>query len=262
MKKNIFINGILFLTTLFFASCQSTSKVPDATADEYNSKTEITDTSTDKNNEQRKKIQTPKKSIFTYGNKGEYLTIGETTIFVKGTFGKFGQKDASFVIRIEDEQRGIGHSYAGGYYFSLFTENGINLIKAAYAKYLDDFENKRLDRKSKKTLKAYGAIPVTLRWGAFSNSTPHNGIGKAQLGYTFIENSPYFTITVEPVHNKYYDLVGESAMESSNNYTIYMTKAQVRNYLDNLAPDIIDSYLYESPVSEETQEITETSDNY
>lgn len=244
MKKIIRFCTFLVLTGSLFIGCQSTSKTTAA--------------SSSNSQDQRVKKEVPKKSAFSYGNKGEYETVGTTTIFGKSVFGKFEQKEASLTLRYADENRGFGSNYNGQYYFCLFTENGIKALSEAYNKYLDDFENKRLERKSRKTLKAYGTTSATLRWGTFSNSTPNNGTGKANLGYTFIENSPYFTIQVLSVHNNHYDVVGDAAVKDSNDYIIYLTRAQVKNIIDGLAPEIIDSYIYEVIQSQpKTEEVDE-----
>lgn len=257
MKKLLTLCGIVVCTVNLFTACQSTSNLTE-TADSYDYEESVITEAPEKNEVQKIKKEIPKKSAFSYGNKGEYEIVGETTIFGKSVFGKFEQKEANLVLRYSDENRGLGSKYNGQYYFCLFTENGIKALEKAYNKYLDDFNNKRLQRKSKKTLKTYGTTSATLRWGTFDNSTPNNGSGKAQLGYTFIENSPYFAITVPAVHNAHYDLVGDAAAINSVDYTIYLTKAQVKNLIDGLAPEVIDSYLYEiiqsQPKNEEPDE--------
>lgn len=252
LKSSITINkfNILFFTILIslLFSCRTTSS--QEFSDDYDNQTSLETTN-------KVKKEKPQNQTFKYGNKGEYITIGETTIFEKNFFGKFKMEDANLVVRYDDEMRGLGAKYNGQYYFCLFYPKGINMIKDAYKQYLSDFENKKLVRNSKKTLKAYGTTSATLRWGTFSNSTPNNGEGKAQIGYTFINNSPYFTISVPAVYNAHFDVVKDAATRNSNDYKIYMTKAQVSNFLDGLDSKVVDTFLYEVETSS-----THSADNY
>ena len=112
-------------------------------------------------------------------------------------------------------------------------------LSEAYSKYLDDFENKKLNRKGKNTTKTYGSILLHANWGTFSNSTPNNGEGKAYLGYEFVKGSPYFTIHAYPMANKYYDPVVDAVDKESLNLTYYFTKSQMKDLLDSITEENI-----------------------
>lgn len=260
MKK---IKSLLIALTglsLFLISCQSTSKSAPVSQDSYDGSVVSTSgqTNTATKNESEKK---EKKPFISYGNKGDYTDLGETTCFSKNSFGVLGQKDGSLVLYTKDNTAGLGHTYQGIYYFVLFDEAARAKITKAYNQYLSDFENKKLDRKGKKTYKAYGSTTATLRWGTLSNSTPNYGSGAANIGYEFEGGSPYFTITVYPVYNKHFDDAGESVLRESFLYHVFFTKAQGKELIDALSPETLNPILNEYKEIEEKKAAI-TADEY
>lgn len=257
MKK---IKTLLIALTglsLLLISCQSTSKSAAVSQDSYDSSSEQTAVTTTQKSDKKEE----KKPLFSYGNKGEYTDLGDSTCFSKNSFGVLGQKDASFVLYNKDGSAGIGHSYQGIYYIALFDEPARTKIINAYNQYLSDFENKKLDRKGKKTNKAYGTSTVTLRWGTLSNSTPNYGTGTANIGYEFEGGSPYFTITVYPVSNKYFEVAGDSVLRESFLYHVFFTKAQGKDFTTAISAETLSPILNEFEIIEE-KKASVTSDEY
>lgn len=240
--KSYFI--ALAATPIFLLSCQSTSKSAPVTSDSYDGVV-IENTNQTASDKIETKKEEKNDSFFKYGNKGDYTTITESTCFSKNSFGVMGQKDASIVIYNKDRTAGIASSYQGVYYISLYDTDSRTKLINAYKKYLSDFDEKKLDRKGSKTYKAYGTATVTLRWGTLSNSTPNFGSGKVNFGYEFQDGSPYFTITVFPLTNDYFEIAGDTVRRESLLYKIYFTKAQAKQFTDNITSSIINSYFEE-----------------
>ena len=239
-------------------SCQSSKNAVEVDEDYYSETNnqesavlpEITKTveeenylSTEDTIKSAKKQKNAFQEFFTLGNKDDLMVCDETTVFTNGITGKPVQKDAIVVLNTKDGTAGFGTSYLAAYYYVQMNENARHKFAKAVDSYFSDFENKRLNRKNKKSSKIYGSADVKIHWGSLKSSTPNNGSGPMQLGYAFINQSPYFTLTIMPVKNNYYDVVGESTTVESLGLKYYLTKAQAKQLTDMLSEEKISEYL-------------------
>ena len=64
------------------------------------------------------------------------------------------------------------------------------------------------------------------------------------IGYEFINNSPYFSITMYPMHNNHWDVVGDATSIESMSLKYYFTKAQALQFINYLEEDNITKLLY------------------
>lgn len=211
---------------------EETSTTDIAAADEYIEEGET------KNS---KKSDNSDSSFFSFGNKGKYITIDESSVYYKNMIGKMTQKPATAVVDPKDKLAGFGSDYLAGYYYTLFDAKNKKALEKAVNNYFEDFENKALIRKSSKTKKAYGKIQTTIRWGTFKNSTPSYGTTNVLLGYEFVEKSPYFTITIQECENEYYKTT-TTVNRTSSIVKYYFTKAQIKSLLNYISDDSISSY--------------------
>lgn len=225
MKKTLLIIATLTLLS-FQAFCESDS-------DDYTETQTMQDIVKEDNNT-KKSFSEKLKTSFSINNK--YMTGDNFTLFTPTTTGGIKQQDAMALYHKKDDLYGFGSPYAAAYYMFFVDEKNLKLIENSYEKYLSDFSNKKLDRQSKKTNRAYGKIRATLNWGTVKSSTPNHGIGDVYLGYKFIKNSPYFTIDlVSPFENIYYAET-TSTTEQSLNVSYYFTKAQMEALLNAVNP--------------------------
>ena len=130
------------------------------------------------------------------------------------------------LISVDDLNSGFGSAYMAAYYILTMDEISRQKFIDSFNRYCSDFENKKLNRKGSKTYKIYGSTDVHLDWGTIKTSTPNNADAKALLGYEFQNKSPYFTITIFPVHNNHYDIVGDSTSKESLSLKYFFTKSQ------------------------------------
>ncbi len=185
-----------------------------------------------------KKTKKPEKKqfvLFKYGNIGDYISLDETSVFVPNAFGVLKQKKATVTIDPKLQEAGFGSSYLAAYYYLFWNAAARESLIKAIDNYYSDFENKRLKRDNGNSYKIYGKIPVRLRWGTLSNSTPNNGETEMYVGYKFKEKSPYFVITIYPAFNEYSN-VTDAVDRESMMLTYYFTKAQLldlKSMLDN-----------------------------
>lgn len=251
------------MTATMFISCTSTKNTTIVQSDSY-SGTEISDSnnSTGENttsSKTEKSIPTKKKfsekksyekneleKFFTFGNKDDYIVIDQTSIFSLTMFSSIKQQVCDVYISTKNEnEAGFGATIMSNYYIFMMDKENRTKLRMAFESYLNDFENKKLDRKSKKTFKKYGNINVTAHWGPIKNTTPSYGTGSVNLGYEFEKNSPYFCFSMYPIFNEYYNLVGDTTSTESMNVKYYFTKSQMKDLLNALSEDNITTYYNE-----------------
>ena len=249
MKKTLFSTSIMITVMALMVSCGTTKQVQSA-PDSYSSEdtTEISavdsDASVSETDNTGKKVElkTKKKNalekFLTFGNGDNYIKYDETTVFTKEING-LKEKNATVVLRVDNLMAGFGSYNSAAYYYVQFDEaNRAALAKAAET-YFSDFENKRLQRKGKRTEKAYGKISYMLNWGVLSSSTPNEGTGEGYCGYEFVKGSPYFTIFNYPFNNDYYERAGDATTRESPSIKYYFTRAQLRQLLELVSEDNI-----------------------
>ena len=238
------------LFALMLSSCTSTKNQETVPVDDYDSQSVSSDTDVNLNKTANQKVNTNKKNeknafekFFTFGNKDDFVYGDEFSVFTPGTLGGIKQKKADFMIAPEKQTAGFGSSYMAAYYIVQMNEEArVDFINAVN-QYFSDFENKRLERKGRNTFKKYGSIDVHLDWGTISSSTPNNADGKAMIGYEFIKNSPYFSISMYPMHNNHWDVVGDATSIESMSLKYYFTKAQALQFINSLEEDNIKKLL-------------------
>lgn len=218
----------LSIFTLFLLSACSSTKSDFALTEDA---TETLNKSTNK----KKKAEKKQFVLFKYGNIGDYISLDETSVFVPNAFGVLKQKRATVTIDPKLQEAGFGSPYLAAYYYLFWDAAARESLIKAIDDYYSDFENKRLKRDNGNSYKIYGKIPVRLRWGTLSNSTPNNGETEMYVGYKFKEKSPYFVITIYPAFNEYSN-VTDAVDRESMMLTYYFTKAQLldlKSMLDN-----------------------------
>lgn len=238
------------LFALMLSSCTSTKNQETVPVDDYDSQSVSSDTDVNLNKTANQKVNTNKKNeknafekFFTFGNKDDFVYGDDFSVFTPGTLGGIKQKKADFMIAPEKQTAGFGSSYMAAYYVVQMNEEARADFINAVNQYFSDFENKRLERKGRNTFKKYGSIDVHLDWGTISSSTPNNADGKAMIGYEFIKNSPYFSISMYPMHNNHWDVVGDATSIESMSLKYYFTKAQALQFINSLEEDNIKKLL-------------------
>ena len=266
MKKtnSKILAAALLSTAVLFTSCQSSKTATKTAADEYDTedtdKKEIAAPSAS-NEETQIQLQTKKvnafQDFFTFGNKNDYVRYDSTTVFTKEITGGLKEKDADVYLRTDDLRTGFGSSYLAAYYIVQYDEANRKKLENAVQRYLSDFENKKLNRKDRKSEKAYGKIKYRLDWGSISSSTPNHGEGEGYLGYTFVKGSPYFTISNYPFNNDYYEVAGDSTSRESLTLTYFFTKAQAKQLVERTAPEYVNRILNGTNEMPEPSEVDE-----
>lgn len=164
-------------------------------------------------------------------------------VYYKNTLKKIKLGDAVFAVFDKEDFAGFGVQMTACYYYTFMDRATRNKLIAAGNHYLNDFEEKKLVRKSNKTYRAYGKSKVKVRFGSLKNKANNTSDPVAYFGYDFVEKSPYFHITVLNAKNDRYEGGVSSYPKESDAYNIYLTKAQLRTLMQLLSNENVDRYV-------------------
>ena len=180
-------------------------------------------------------------SFLTNQSNPRFKDAGTFTLSTPAINRKLKKQEATFYIDNKNYNAGFGSPILAAYYIVLMDKKMRSVFTNAVNSYLSDFENKKLTRKDKKSIKKYGKSKATLYWGVLKSQTSNYGYSDAYFGYTFKENSPYFTITIYPtVNEKRWD--DDTVAEESMTLNYYFTKAQSKALVDFLNEDNLNNY--------------------
>lgn len=232
--KNIRIIAVSIGAVCLFASCSSTKTETAAVADQYG--TEITSApaavpAADTNQDgavQKGQITVPQQgNVFSRFFTGSTKDIEMETskIFQLTVTSTLKQEDATTIYNVKSGKSGFSAWYQTNWYYLLFNNAARAGLEAASRQYLSDFEQKKLDRKDRKSYKTYGEYPVTIRWGTIPGMESGYADTTVQFGYEFKKSSPYFSVTVWQTKNQAYE-DNSSEVPNSSTLHFYMTKAQ------------------------------------
>lgn len=251
MKKT-FIKVALFclIGSVVFVSCNSTKN--STSADGYDSDGTTAEAPGTSNNK-----KSDGKSFLDVFKSDKFEIVDNCNIHTETTFGGLKNQDAVVTVFPKTSMAGFGSPYLLAYYYLSFDDLGRKKFRDSVDKYLADFENKALDRKGSKTHKAYGSSKVRLDWGTIQSTVPNWGIGTANFGYKFKDNSPYFTITIYSVHNEKFDPSLNSYPEESLQLNYYMTKAQASALAAFMKDDYVNSKLAENTKIQTVEKIAD-----
>ncbi len=184
-----------------------------------------------------------KKSVFDFLTKSssKVKEVGTFNLSTQALNSKLKLQEASFYIDNKKYDAGFGSYIMAAYYTMLMDQKCRSVYTNAVNSYFNDFENKKLKRKDRKTYKQYGKAKATIYWGVVKSQIPNYAYPIAYFGYTFKDKSPYFTITMHPTVNEK-RRVDDTVVEESMMVTFYFTKAQCRELANFLKEDNLYNY--------------------
>ena len=239
IQSHIILLTFVLAGTLACVSCKSAEPI---SADPYAAHSSGTEIKRQEKGDAPRSIIRPKNgnaftNFFTGGQQD--IEIDMTRVFQKTAFGTLKEEDALCIYNIETGLAGFAAWYRGGMYHVLLGKAGRALFQEAVNRYLDDFENKRLDRKGNRT-KIYGEYPVSLQWGSFATIINNRAQSRVQFGYEFKNGSPYFLLSVPSAENEEYNS-GRSKIEASATLRFYFTKAMTSQMMNALTEEKIEA---------------------
>lgn len=214
------------LVVLAAASVASAKKQPDL----YNDK---------------KMHPTDRSTLEKFLGTNRYDIYDECSMYVPPIAGKIKAKKGEFIYRRGTDVAGFRIQYDTTAYTVEMAEEPRRLCCESIDKYIDDFENKRLDKKAKpsKTKTIYGSAPGYQEYGVAKSMMNYKAKPTFHFGYAFVDKSPYFVIHVEKAKNL--ALEGKSTdlpnLETiAQNY--YFTRAQAKKLKEFICEENISGY--------------------
>ena len=258
MKKTVFFfAGSLLLALL--VSCGSTNNIESEEFDSYEEEVEATaiPLTPPKSASKKQELDPYSKSkVKSRSNDGFFDKLFDYKKFDKydstNVFLKKGKKrSCTFVHKPQTDLGGFLVRYDTSTYACFFAQNERNALIKAINQYFDDFENKNLDKKKKKSERVYGSVGAYEEFGIAESMMTSYSKPKVYFGYKFLGKSPYFCIFVLRSPNLNEDL-GSSRPPQSVDQKYYFTKAQAEKLSDFLSDESIDAL--NTPFSEESAE--------
>jgi len=152
--------------------------------------------------------------------------IGEVELQMETLMGmgKLKKQTADVLYYPREDAVCIKYKYEFYNYNQFWDKKGRLLFINALQKYNDDYSARDLQAKSNKSQQKYGTVRGYLVWQQFSFTVQAFANMNVDLGYTFKEKSPYFTIYQR--ETEYIDKNARDHNRTSPNVTLYFTRAQ------------------------------------
>lgn len=189
----------------------------------------------------------------------KFEKIDEITLTLKTTFGNTILRKGYSIYKPHTDMAGFYVLYDTSSYAFFLAKAERNALIRAVDRYFEDFEARRLEKKAKKTERAYGSVVAYEEFGINARMLSNRSKPTVYFGYKFIGKSPYFCIFVPPTENLSKDK-GENHADTVIEQRYYFTKAQARALADFLCDDSIDPrYEPENPVKSAVDEYEEAA---
>ena len=141
---------------------------------------------------------------------------------------------------LSDPQKGTGLFFYGGWAWRRvwFDQKALQSLEDSAQKYIGLFNARKLKKgASKQSLAAFKSAQVIAEWGSTRDSLDKSAPAKARFGYDFIENSPYFSITIpsvqsQPAASPSAGKAPASALQISSQTAVFLTQKNLLFLLD------------------------------
>jgi len=189
----------------------------------------------------------PKTEVFTVDIKSPHVDLGEFEAQFDTLLGmgKIRKQSVKVVYYPKDDVVCLQYRNNLMGYNQFWSRRGRMGYSSALFQYNDDYSNRILARNEKKSSKKYGIYGGYLVWQQTSFFIQAKASMKMEIGYTFKDNSPYFTITQLPA--EYIDELHTDNNRTSDQIIIYFTRAQAAELEALFESEIIGEY-YTPPV--------------
>ncbi|MBN1616814.1 MAG: hypothetical protein JW875_05830 [Spirochaetales bacterium] len=128
-------------------------------------------------------------------------------------------------------------------------------VIAAVGTYLEEYEAKTLRTKGKTTAE-YGKMQGYMEWGVLTKNA--RATPEISIGYDFVKDSPYFTLTVPESTNLIFEGVGGSRVQRSAYMRFYFNREQAVEFAQHLSQE----FLLEALGEQDVPEASFTPDSY
>lgn len=195
---------------------------------------------------------------FIFG-KEKYIYYDEIELATGTITAGIEHRPGQMIFNPKTEMAGLQVKYQAVIFNILFNEKTRGQIADALSRYLEDYEGKRLVRKSNlKTRKIYGKGKCYIEWGSFKAMMNNYANTVVQFGYEFKKDSPYFCLIIKGADNEQINMGSYIAKESTE-VQLYFTRTKAKVFANALNEESINAQreVYLKIMSDDNEEYAE-----
>jgi hypothetical protein len=160
---------------------------------------------------------------------GDPVELGRSSVFEYNLLNTdVEQKDVTYFYYPDSSEIALRLDSETLHCYYLFNEFSRAACRRAIEQYQRDFSAHLLNRKSGKSYMSYGDSLGHFKWGLIGSG--NETLPKLSLGYKFVKNSPYFTLTFWPAQGVCQVEAQRDTIADSDKMTILMTKKQALDF--------------------------------
>ncbi|GBU28834.1 hypothetical protein R84B8_02396 [Treponema sp. R8-4-B8] len=186
---------------------------------------------------------------FTVNMNSPQVTIGEVEVQFETLMGlgKLKKQSVSVLYFPKEDVVCLKYRYEFYTFHQFWNKKGrLNFI-SALQKYNEDYEARDLQKGNKKSQLKYGVVRSYLVWQMLSFTVQASGSMNIELGYTFKDKSPYFSLHQRSA--EYIDDKSRDNNKTSSVITMYFTRAQAAEL-----SALFEHYIIKDEIPDEYQE--------
>jgi len=186
---------------------------------------------------------------FTVSLNSPQITIGEVDVQFETLMGlgKLKKQTAFVLFFPKEDVVCLKYKYELYTFHQFWNKKGrLNFI-SALQKYNEDYDARNLQKGNSKSQLKYGIIRSYLIWQMFSFTVQARGNMNIELGYTFKDKSPYFTLHQRSA--EYIDDKSRDNNKTSPIITVYFTRAQAAEL-----SALFEQYVIQGDIQDEYQD--------
>ncbi|MCL2801769.1 MAG: hypothetical protein FWD28_08440 [Treponema sp.] len=183
--------------------------------------------------------------VFTVNHNSPQIQIGEIEAQFDGFLGITGIRKYPITVFYYPREDAVCLQYKQDFltYNQFWSRAGRAVFINGLSQYNDDYENRSLDRNGgRRALQKYGVVQGYLIWQQFAFSVRARANMNVEVGYTFRDRTPYFSINQRPA--EYIDNQTRDNDRTSSTIAMLFTRAQAaelavlfdQHFLNGAAP--------------------------
>ena len=171
----------------------------------------------------------PPPRTFSVNLDSRHYELGETEAYLARYLGIGGLKKAPVNVYYYPDEDAVCLQFKVQYVNcnQFWDKTGRDSFVAAFRRYQEEFEQRKLVNKGRKTREAYGTVPGYFAWKKTPVSAQAKGSLQYNLGYQFNKNAVFFT-TAQTEAN-YEHPADKSLNQTSPVMLMYFTRAQAES---------------------------------
>ena len=200
-------------------------------------------------------VDRPEKEVFTVSLRSPQITMGEIEVQMNKAFPLPGIRKVNTTVKYFPSEDAVCVQYRVDLmtYYQFWSRSGRTAFIKALEEYKEDYAARNLDRRGGiRARRKYGTGWGFLIWQMTSITTQSNSNIDIEIGYSFQDNLPYFTVIQG--EGEYIDPLTPRDIRRTQDMPMYFTRAQAdelavffdQQYLQGLAAGgafISDNYI-------------------